>query len=115
MSDRFQGGRRRDFGNSSECYKMCHDRPVMMTFGTQADTDMLSLKITKAEVYGRYHDGRRCYLVKSSACYKMCNDRPISMKFGTLTKTDMLSLIITKAKVYGRFSRWQPPSFCKFK
>jgi hypothetical protein len=80
-----------------------------MKFGTQSKTYMLSLKITKAEVYGHFQDGCRCYLGKSSACYKMGNYRPISIKFGTQTKTDMLSLKITKAEVCGHFSRWQPP------
>jgi hypothetical protein len=61
-------------GNSSEC----HYRPILMKFGTQTKTDMLSSKITKAEVYGHFQDGRRCYLGKSSACYKMGNYRPIS-------------------------------------
>jgi hypothetical protein len=109
VTDRFQDGRRRHVGNSSECYKMGNYHPILMKIGTQTKKNMLSSKITKAEVYGHFQDGRRCYLGKSSACYKMGNYRPISMKFGTQTKTDMLSLKITKAEVYGHFSRWQPP------
>jgi hypothetical protein len=41
-------------GNSSECYKMGNYRPILMKFGTQTKTDMLSSKITKAEVYGHF-------------------------------------------------------------
>jgi hypothetical protein len=29
-------------------------RPILMKFGTQAKTDILSLKIIKAEVYGHF-------------------------------------------------------------
>jgi hypothetical protein len=54
VTDRFQDGRRRHVGNSSECYKMGNYRPILMKFGTQTKTDMLSLKITKAEVYGHF-------------------------------------------------------------
>jgi hypothetical protein len=98
---RFQDGRRRHrhVGNSSACYKMGNYRPILMKFGTQTKTDMLSLKIKKAEVYGHFKDGRRCYPGKSSACYKMGNYCSMSMKFGTQTKTDILSLKITKAGV----------------
>jgi hypothetical protein len=54
VTDRFQDGRRRHFGNSSECYKMGNYRPISMKFGTQTKADMLSSKITKAEVYGHF-------------------------------------------------------------
>jgi hypothetical protein len=53
VTDRFQDGRRRHVGNSSACYKMGNYHPILMKFGTQTKTDMLSLKITKAEVYGK--------------------------------------------------------------
>jgi hypothetical protein len=46
----FQDGRRRHFGNSSECYKMGNYRPILIKFGTKTKTDMLSSKIAKAEV-----------------------------------------------------------------
>jgi hypothetical protein len=55
VTDHFQDGRRRDVGNSSECYKMDNCRPTSMKFRTQTKTDMLSLTITKAEVYGKKH------------------------------------------------------------
>jgi hypothetical protein len=50
VTDRFQDGRRRHVGNSSECYKMGSYRPLLMKFGTRIKTDKLSSKITKAEV-----------------------------------------------------------------
>jgi hypothetical protein len=58
VTDRFQDGRRRHFGNSSECYKMGSHRPIVMKFGTQTETEMLSSKITKAEVCDHFQDGR---------------------------------------------------------
>jgi hypothetical protein len=39
--------------DSSEGYKIGRYRPILMKFGTQTKREMLSLKITKAEVYGR--------------------------------------------------------------
>jgi hypothetical protein len=79
VTDRFQDGRRRrrHFGNSSECYKMGNYRPILMKFGTQTETEMLSSKITKAEVYGHFQDGCRCYLEQLSSCYEIGNYRPI--------------------------------------
>jgi hypothetical protein len=50
VTDRFQNGRRRHFENSSECYKMGDYRPILMKIGTQTKKNMLSSKITKAEV-----------------------------------------------------------------
>jgi hypothetical protein len=103
VPDRFQDGRRRrHVGNSSECYQMGNYHPILIKIGTQTKKNMLSSKITKAEVCGHFQDGRRCYLGNSSACYKMGNNRAMLMKSGTQTKTDMLSLKITKAEVYGK-------------
>jgi hypothetical protein len=50
VTDRFQDGRRRHFGNSSECYKMRNYHPILMKIGAQSETDMLSSKIITAEV-----------------------------------------------------------------
>jgi hypothetical protein len=50
VTDRFQDGRRRHVGNSSECYKMGNYHPILMKIGPQTKKKMLSLKITKAEV-----------------------------------------------------------------
>jgi hypothetical protein len=50
VTDSFQDGRRRHVGNSSACYKMGNYHPILLKFGTQTKTDMLSLTITKAEV-----------------------------------------------------------------
>jgi hypothetical protein len=69
VTDRFQDGRRYHVGNSSACYKMGNFRPISMKIGTQTNTDMLTSKITKAEVYGYFQDGRSCFLGKLSACY----------------------------------------------
>jgi hypothetical protein len=55
VTDRIQHGRRRQFGNSSACYQMGYYHPILMKFGTQTKTDMLSLKITKAEVCAKKH------------------------------------------------------------
>jgi hypothetical protein len=50
VTDRFQDGRRRHFGNSSACYKMGNYHLILMKIGTQTEKNMLSLKITEAEV-----------------------------------------------------------------
>jgi hypothetical protein len=47
VTDRFQDGRRRHVGNSSECYKMGNYHPILMKIGTQTKKNMLSSKITK--------------------------------------------------------------------
>jgi hypothetical protein len=52
--DHFQDGGRRHFVNSSECCKMGNYRPILMKFGTQTKTGMLSSKITKTEVCGHF-------------------------------------------------------------
>jgi hypothetical protein len=53
VTDRFQDGRRRHVGNSSECYKVGNYHPILMKIGTQAKKNMLSSKVTKAEAYGK--------------------------------------------------------------
>jgi hypothetical protein len=68
VTDRFQDGRRRHFGNSSECYKMGNYHPILMKFGAQTKKNMLSLKIIKAEVYGHFQDGRRRHFGNSTEC-----------------------------------------------
>jgi hypothetical protein len=50
VTDRFEDGRRRQFRNSSECYKMGNYQPILMKIGTETKKSMLSSKITKAEV-----------------------------------------------------------------
>jgi hypothetical protein len=55
---RFQDGRRH-VGNSSACYKMGNYHPILLKFDTQTKKDMLSSKITKAEVWTNFQDGRR--------------------------------------------------------
>jgi hypothetical protein len=70
MTDRFQDGRRRHVGNSSACYKIGNYHPILMKIGTQTKTDMLSSKITKAEVLINFQDGRRRHLGNSSDAIK---------------------------------------------
>jgi hypothetical protein len=59
VTDRFQDGCRRHVGNSSECYKMGNYHPILMKIGTQTKKNLLSLKITEAEVQTKFQDGRR--------------------------------------------------------
>jgi hypothetical protein len=59
VTDRFQDGRRRHVGNSSECYKMGNYHPILMKIGIRTKKNMLSLKITKAGVEAKFQDGRR--------------------------------------------------------
>jgi hypothetical protein len=42
VTDRFQDGRRRHDGNSSECLKMGNYHPILMKIGTQTKKSMLS-------------------------------------------------------------------------
>jgi hypothetical protein len=95
VTDRFQDGRRRYVGNSSECLKMGNCHPTLMKIGTQTKKNMFSLKITKAEVEAKFQDSRRRPFGNWSACYKMGNYHPILMQIGTQTKKNMLSLKIT--------------------
>jgi hypothetical protein len=44
VTDRFQNGRRRHVGNSSERYKMGNYHPILMQIGTQTKKNMLSSK-----------------------------------------------------------------------
>jgi hypothetical protein len=50
VTDSFQDGRLRLVGNSSEGYKMGNYNPISIKIGTQTKKNMLSSKITKAEV-----------------------------------------------------------------
>jgi hypothetical protein len=47
---KFQDGRRRHVGYSSECYKMGNYHQILMQIGTQTKKYMLSLKITIPEL-----------------------------------------------------------------
>jgi hypothetical protein len=58
VTDRFQDGRRRHVGNSSECYKMGNYHPILMKFGTQTKKKMYCQVFTKAEMIDRFQDGR---------------------------------------------------------
>jgi hypothetical protein len=86
VTDRFPDGRRRHVGNSSACYKMGNYHPIWLKFDTQTEREMLSSKITKAEVQANFQDGRRRHFENSSACYKMGTYLPFLMKFITQTK-----------------------------
>jgi hypothetical protein len=102
MIDRFQDGRRRHVGNLNACYKMGNFHPILMKIGTPTKKNILSSKVTKAEVTDRFPDGRRCHVGNSSACYKMGNYHRTLMKISTQTKTDMLSSKVIKAEAYGK-------------
>jgi hypothetical protein len=67
-----------------------------MKFDTQTKENMLSSKVTKAEMIDRFEDGRHIG-GNSSACNKMDNYHPISIKIGTQTKKNILSSKVTKA------------------
>jgi hypothetical protein len=54
VTDRLKDDRRRHVGNSSAYYKMGNYHPISMQFGTQTQTDMLSLNVSKAEVYDHF-------------------------------------------------------------
>jgi hypothetical protein len=49
VTDRFQDGRRRHVGNSSECYKMGNYHPILMKIGMQTKNSMPSSKVTETE------------------------------------------------------------------
>jgi hypothetical protein len=76
--------------------------PNLMKFDTQTKKNMLSSKVTKAEMIDRFQDGRRRHVGNSSACFKMGNYHRTLMKIGTQTKTDMLSSKVIKAEAYGK-------------
>jgi hypothetical protein len=76
--------------------------PNLMKFDTQTKKNILSSKVTKAEVTDRFQDGRRRHVGNSSACYKMGNYHRTLMKIGTQTKTDMLSSKVRKTEAYGK-------------
>jgi hypothetical protein len=76
--------------------------PISMKIGTLTEKNILSSKVTKAEVTDRSEDGRRRHVGNSTACYKMGNYHRTLMKIDTHTKTDMLSSKVTKAEAYGK-------------
>jgi hypothetical protein len=76
--------------------------PNLMKFDTQTKKNILSSKVTKAEVTDRFRDGRRRHIENSSACYKMGNYHRTLMKIGTQTKTDMLSSKVIKVEAYDK-------------
>jgi hypothetical protein len=84
--DHYQDGRRCRVGNSSECYKMSNCHPIFMKLDTKTKTDILSSKITEAEVWTDFQDGRRRHFGNSSAWYEMGICLPIEMKIGAQTQ-----------------------------
>jgi hypothetical protein len=97
-----EDGRRRHFGNSSECYTMGNYHPNLMKFDTKPKKNIRSTKVTKEEVIDRFQDGRRRHVGTSSACYKMGNYHRTMMKIGIQTKQNMLSSKIIKAEAYDK-------------
>jgi hypothetical protein len=76
--------------------------PNLTKFDTQTMKNILSLKVTKAEVTDRFQDGRRRHVGNSSACHKMGNYHRPLVKICTQTKTDMLSSKVIKTEAYGK-------------
>jgi hypothetical protein len=56
VTDRFQDGRRRHVGNSSECYKMGNYHAILMKIGTQTKKSMPSSERTKPEALVKFQD-----------------------------------------------------------
>jgi hypothetical protein len=102
VTGRFQDGRRRHVGNSSECYKMGNYHTISMKIGSQTKKNILSSKVTKAEVTDRFQDGCRRHVGNSGACYKMGNYHRTLMKIGIQTKQNMPSSKVVKAEAYGK-------------
>jgi hypothetical protein len=77
--------------------------PILMTIGTQTKKNMLSLKITQAEVQAQFQDGGRRHVGNSSECSKMGDYHPILMKIGTQTKNSLPSSKIKKMEAQINF------------
>jgi hypothetical protein len=60
--------------------------PILMKFDTQTKKNVVSSKVTRAEIIDRFQDGRRRHVGNSSTCYKMGNYHQNFMKIGTETK-----------------------------
>jgi hypothetical protein len=63
VTDRFQDGRRRHVGNSSECYIIGNYHPILMQIGTQTKKSMPSSEITKPETFAKFQDDGRRHFV----------------------------------------------------
>jgi hypothetical protein len=80
--------------------------PISMKIGTQTKKNILSSKVTKAEMTDRIQDGRRRHVGTSSACYEMGNYHRTLMKIGTQTsKICWSSAKVIKAEAYGKNSK----------
>jgi hypothetical protein len=99
VTDRFQDGRRRHVRNSRDCYKKGNYHSILMKIAKHTKKNMLSLRITKAEVLAECQDGRRRHVGNSSARYKMGNHHRILTQIGTQTKKNILSLKVTIPEV----------------
>jgi hypothetical protein len=54
-----QDGRRRHFGNSSECYKTGNYHPILMKIAKQTKKNLLSSKFVISEGQAKFQDGGR--------------------------------------------------------
>jgi hypothetical protein len=71
VTDRFQDGRRRHVGDSSECYQMGNYHSIAMKIATQTMQNMLS--VIKAEAYGKKTAKIKCkkrYRFKKATLYE---------------------------------------------
>jgi hypothetical protein len=76
--------------------------PNLTKFDTQIKKNIVSSRVTIAEVTDRFQDSRRRHVGNSSSCHKMGNYHRSLMKIGTPTKTDMLSSKVMKVEAYGK-------------
>jgi hypothetical protein len=79
--------------------------PVLIKFDIQTTKNMLSSKVTKAEMIDHFKHGCRRHVGNSSACCKMGNYHRILMKIGTQNKENILSSKIIKGEAYDKKSK----------
>jgi hypothetical protein len=65
--------------------------PISMKIGTQTKKNVLSSKITEAEMNTNFQNGCRHHVGHSSARYRVGNYHTILMEIGIQTKKNMLS------------------------
>jgi hypothetical protein len=69
-----------------------------MKFDTQTEKNMLSSRVTKAEMIDRCQDSHRRHVGNLSACSIMGNYHPIALEIGTRLREKKLSSKVTKRK-----------------
>jgi hypothetical protein len=87
---------------------------ISMKFDTQTKTEMLSSKITKAEMWVNFQDGRR-HFGNSRDCYKMGNCQSILLKLWYTDWDRHAELKIHKSGNADHFQDGRRSLFWKFK